>query len=93
MLFIVMLGTVNGSNFTDGVDGLNASVTVLIATFFTVVAIGLDEGIYPMTGALQEPYGILLYNVYPAKVFMGIQVHCVGDLLQPQPMYYRCLYF
>ena len=72
MLFIVMLGTVNGSNFTDGVDGLNASVTVLIATFFTVVAIGLDEGIYPMTGAVAGALmAFLLYNVYPAKVFMG----------------------
>ena len=33
MMFIVVLGTVNGSNFTDGLDGLESSVTVLIATF------------------------------------------------------------
>lgn len=34
LMFLVVLGTVNGSNFTDGLDGLESSVTVLIATFF-----------------------------------------------------------
>jgi len=72
MLFLVVLGTVNGSNFTDGLDGLEASVTVLIATFFTVVAIGMKSGISPMTCAVAGSLlGFLLYNVYPAKVFMG----------------------
>ena len=40
LLFFVVLGTVNGANFTDGLDGLASSVTVLFATFFTFVAIG-----------------------------------------------------
>ncbi len=72
MFFIVVLGTVNGSNFTDGLDGLESSVTVLIATFFTVVAIGLKSGISPITGAVAGSLlAFLLYNVYPAKVFMG----------------------
>jgi len=72
MLFIVMLGTVNGSNFTDGLDGLESSVTVLIATFFTVVAIGMKSGLSPITGAVAGSLlAFLLYNVYPAKVFMG----------------------
>ncbi len=72
MLFIVVLGTVNGSNFTDGLDGLESSVTVLIATFFTVVAIGMNSGISPITGAVAGSLlAFLLYNVYPAKVFMG----------------------
>lgn len=71
-LFIVMLGTVNGSNFTDGLDGLESSVTVLIATFFTVVAIGTKSGLSPITGAVAGSLlAFLLYNVYPAKVFMG----------------------
>lgn len=72
ILFFAVLGTVNGVNFTDGLDGLASSVTVLVATFFTVVAIGTKSGIEPITcsvvGAL---LGFLLYNVYPAKVFMG----------------------
>ena len=42
-LFFVVLGTVNGTNFTDGLDGLATSVTILVATFFTVVAVGLDS--------------------------------------------------
>lgn len=72
MMFIVVLGTVNGSNFTDGLDGLESSVTVLIATFFTVVAIGMNNGISPICGAVAGSLlGFLMYNVYPAKVFMG----------------------
>jgi len=72
MMFFVVLGTVNGSNFTDGLDGLEASVTVLIATFFTVVAIGMKSGISPICGAVAGSLlAFLLYNVYPAKVFMG----------------------
>lgn len=71
-LFVVMLGTVNGANFTDGLDGLASSVTVLIATFLTVVAIGTKSGISPITCAVAGSLlGFLLYNVYPAKVFMG----------------------
>lgn len=72
VLFVAVLGTVNGTNFTDGLDGLASSVTVLVATFFTVVAVGTKSGIEPITcavvGALM---GFLLFNVYPASVFMG----------------------
>lgn len=71
-LFFVMIGTVNGTNFTDGLDGLLSSITVLTATYFTVVAIGTQSGLEPVTcagvGAL---LGFLVFNVYPAKVFMG----------------------
>ncbi len=72
LLFIVVLGTVNGANFTDGLDGLASSVTVLIAAFFSVVAIGVSSGIEPITLAVVGALlGFLLYNVYPASVFMG----------------------
>ena len=71
-LFVVLLGTVNGTNFTDGLDGLLSSVTVLTATFFTVVAIGTASGLEPITcAAVGALLGFLVYNVYPAKVFMG----------------------
>ena len=56
LLFFAVIGTVNGVNFTDGVDGLASSVT-LIEPFTCAVVGGL--------------MGFLLYNVYPAKVFMG----------------------
>lgn len=72
LLFIAVIGTVNGTNFTDGLDGLASSVTVLVATFFTVVAIGTGSGIEPVTCAVVGSLlGFLLFNVYPASVFMG----------------------
>lgn len=72
ILFFVVIGTVNGTNFTDGLDGLASSVTVLVATFFTVVAIGTNSGIEPITCAVVGALlGFLLFNVHPASVFMG----------------------
>ncbi len=72
VMFLAVVGTVNGANFTDGVDGLASSVTVLIATFFTVVAIGTGSGLEPITCAVVGALlGFLLFNVYPASVFMG----------------------
>lgn len=72
LLFVAVIGTVNGVNFTDGLDGLASSVTVLVATFFTVVAIGTKSGIEPVTCAVVGALlGFLLFNVYPASVFMG----------------------
>lgn len=72
VLFFAMIGTVNGTNFTDGLDGLASSVTVLVATFFTAVAIGTNSGIEPITCAVVGALlGFLLFNVYPASVFMG----------------------
>ena len=70
--FFAVIGTVNGTNFTDGLDGLASSVTVLVATFFTVVAIGTKSGVEPITCAVVGALlGFLLFNVYPASVFMG----------------------
>lgn len=72
LLFFIVIGTVNGTNFTDGLDGLASSVTVLVATFFTVVAIGTNSGIEPITCAVVGALlGFLLFNVHPASVFMG----------------------
>lgn len=72
LLFVAVIGTVNGTNFTDGLDGLASSVTVLVATFFTVVAVGTKSGIEPITCAVVGALlGFLLFNVYPASVFMG----------------------
>jgi len=72
ILFLAVIGTVNGVNFTDGLDGLASSVTVLVATFFSVVAVGNACGIAPITCAVVGALlGFLLFNVYPASVFMG----------------------
>ena len=76
----VIAGTVNAVNITDGIDGLSSSVTLPVAAFFTW------EGCMPVLAALPAYYGqlsvfsaallggllgFLLYNHYPAKVFMG----------------------
>lgn len=72
VMFLVILGTVNGTNFTDGLDGLAGSVTLIVAVFFTVVAIGTESGIEPITCAVTGALmGFLLFNVHPASVFMG----------------------
>ena len=72
VLFFAVIGTVNGVNFTDGLDGLASSVTLIVAVFFTVVSIGTKSGIEPITCAVVGGLmGFLLFNVYPAKVFMG----------------------
>lgn len=72
VMFLAVIGTVNGVNFTDGLDGLATSVTIMVAVFFGVVALGVGSATWPITaiviGAL---LGFLLFNVYPASVFMG----------------------
>ena len=72
VLFFAVIGTVNGVNFTDGLDGLASSVTLIVAVFFSVVSIGTKSGIEPITCAVVGGLmGFLLFNVYPAKIFMG----------------------
>ncbi len=67
-----IIGTVNGVNFTDGLDGLATGVTTMVAVFFTVASMVLSGGIEPLTAAVTGALlGFLLFNVYPAKVFMG----------------------
>lgn len=75
-LFFVIGGTVNGVNFTDGLDGLASSVTVIVSLFFMLVPMlsgyGFGSGYtffsVIVTGAL---LAFLVFNVYPAKTFMG----------------------
>ncbi len=72
LLYFVVLGTVNGVNFTDGLDGLATGVTTMVAVFFTVVSIGTGAGIEPITAAVAGALlGFLMFNAHPAKVFMG----------------------
>lgn len=72
LLFCAVIGTVNGVNFTDGLDGLASSVTVVVALFFTVASVMTNAGIAPVTAAtVGALLGFLVYNHYPAKVFMG----------------------
>ena len=71
-VFIVVLGTVNGVNFTDGLDGLASGVTVIVATFFAIAALSVNANMTPIiTAVIGSLLGFLLFNTYPARVFMG----------------------
>ena len=73
LIMLVLLGTSNAVNLTDGLDGLCSGVVAIIMTFFTAVAI--RNGDYPMTilgaSVVGATVGFLIFNVKPAKVFMG----------------------
>ena len=71
-LFVAVLGTVNGVNLTDGLDGLAGGVTLLVAAFFMIVAWAAGSTIAPICGAIVGGLmAFLIFNSYPAKVFMG----------------------
>lgn len=72
-LLILVVGTVNAVNLTDGIDGLASSVTFVVSLGFMVIAAILSA--YEMqllaiavAGAM---LGFLIWNFHPAKVFMG----------------------
>ncbi|MBP3240671.1 MAG: phospho-N-acetylmuramoyl-pentapeptide-transferase [Oribacterium sp.] len=72
-LIFIVLGTDNGANFTDGIDGLASSVTAVIAFFIAFVSMKIGEGaLTPIAGAVfGSLLGFLVYNCHPAKIFMG----------------------
>ncbi len=69
----VMLATTNAINLTDGVDGLSTTVSVIIVTCLTVVGILFDvkEVVIFGTVVVGTCLGFLLFNMHPARVFMG----------------------
>jgi len=89
---IVMLATVNSVNLTDGLDGLASTVTVLVAAFFALAAekIG-DSATFTISAAIVGALiGFLIYNKYPAKVFMGDTGSLfLGGLLSAMAVYMR----
>ena len=70
--YIVVLAVVNGTNFTDGLDGLASNVTAVVAVFLLAASVLLNAGIEPVCAAMFGGLiAFLLYNTYPAKIFMG----------------------
>ena len=68
----VIVGCDNAVNLTDGIDGLCASVTAVVAAFFSGVFLYMDSPARLFAGALFGALaGFLIYNHFPAKVFMG----------------------
>ena len=71
-IIFVVIGTVNGSNFTDGLDGLCTMVTIPIAITLAVISYVRGYGIEAVCLALAGGlFAFILFNVYPARVFMG----------------------
>ena len=73
ILGILIIGIVNSVNLTDGIDGLCGSITFIVAVFFMVVStIAGQYGMKILATALAAAcIGFLVYNLHPAKVFMG----------------------
>ena len=73
-VMLVLLATTNSANLTDGIDGLAASVGSLVSLFFALACASIvgASGGSVIAGALTGGLlGFLIYNAYPAKVFMG----------------------
>lgn len=72
VLFVAVLGTVNGVNFTDGLDGLATTVTIIVAGFFAIIcAMEAPDLVCICVAVIGALLGFLIYNHYPAKIFMG----------------------
>lgn len=80
---ILLTGVVNSVNLTDGIDGLAATETFVVGAFFAVVAFFAETSFFTAQGgynlslalgaavAIGASLGFLVYNFYPARVFMG----------------------
>lgn len=71
--YLLIVGFVNSVNLTDGIDGLASSVTCVVGIFFSVVAFSIGNRVLGLIGAalIGATLGFLVYNFYPARVFMG----------------------
>ncbi len=69
----VVVGTVNSVNLTDGLDGLASGVTLIILSFFGLIALNWGMGSISIfsTALAGACLGFLIHNAHPAKVFMG----------------------
>lgn len=72
-MLLVVVGTVNSVNLTDGLDGLASSITFIVVSFFAIVAFKYSMPDISLFSAILAGtcLGYLIFNAYPAKVFMG----------------------
>lgn len=73
LAIVVILAATNAINLTDGIDGLSSSVSVIIITCLTVIGIGNQIYEVSIFGSIVigATLGFLMFNLHPAKVFMG----------------------
>lgn len=69
----IILACTNSLNLTDGLDGLASGITAIIMMFFVIASIKLGNKDMAAFSAivLGSTIGFLLFNMYPARVFMG----------------------
>ncbi len=92
LAILVMLGTTNAINLTDGIDGLSSSVTTIILTCLTVIAIIFDVKEVTLFGSALSGacLGFLLFNLYPSKVMMGDTGSlCLGGAVAAMALYLK----
>lgn len=74
-VIFIEVAMANAVNLTDGLDGLAASTSSIVACTFAIIGMTVHGGNEPMAVAGQAVFGallgFLLYNHYPAKIFMG----------------------
>ena len=70
---LLITGIINSVNLTDGIDGLASTVTLAVAAFFSVAAFSMSALPEAIISAITigACFGFLVYNFYPARVFMG----------------------
>ena len=73
LAFLLLIGMVNAVNLTDGLDGLASSVTLWVLCGYLAILVLLDKYVLSLwaTALAGACIGFLLWNFYPAKVFMG----------------------
>jgi len=74
-IIFIEVAMANAVNLTDGLDGLAASTSSIVACAFAVIGMIVGSGSEPMAVAGQAVFGatlgFLVYNHYPARIFMG----------------------
>jgi phospho-N-acetylmuramoyl-pentapeptide-transferase len=70
---LVILSTVNSVNLTDGLDGLATGISIVVSVFLTITAIAFSDAniTYFMAAVTGACIAFMIFNVHPAKVFMG----------------------
>jgi phospho-N-acetylmuramoyl-pentapeptide-transferase len=73
LTIFIVVGVANSVNLTDGLDGLAAGVTLVVAAFFALASLGLGyTGLTIFAGTIAGAcLGFLRFNFHPAQVFMG----------------------
>ena len=75
IMIFVIVGTVNAVNLTDGLDGLASGITLIVSTFFMLLAsysgVANTEVAVLAAATIGACLGFLGFNAYPARIFMG----------------------